>query len=254
MKNVRVPLVISGALASVAVCTVGATATVAPGTPDKDVTRGLDNDVVTNTFVQPPNVAAKHHMQATDVLFGRGNEDLLQGNRGSDTLVGGAASDILIGGPERGSTLPNSDVLLGGTGNDINIWAPGDGSDAYVGEQGRDTMVFAPFVERPNGTIRTERFQGRRIPRVDISNKPNFSCTIVKVPPFRRLGAQFLVRFNVNGSPVVTVRQKDVERLLCPSPRPNRARVANLTRPNPVFRTVRLADIGGDLGAIVARP
>ena len=39
-----------------------------------------------------------------------------------------------------------------------------------------------------------------------------------------------------------------------PVPQPHRALVANLTRPNPVFRTVRLADIGGDLGAIVARP
>jgi hypothetical protein len=253
MKNVRVPLVISGALASIAVCTVGATATVAPGTPGKDVTRGLDNDVVTNTFIQPPGVVAKQHMEATDVLFGRGNEDLLQGNKGSDTLVGGAASDILIGGPEKFAT-PNSDVLLGGTGNDINIWAPGDGSDAYVGEAGTDTMVFAPFVEKPNGAIKTERFQGRRIPRVDISNKPIFSCTIVKVRPFRQLGAQFLVRFNVNGTPVVTVRQKDVERVVCPAVRPNRARVANLTRPNPTFHTVRLGTIGGDLGAILARP
>lgn len=254
MKNARVPLVVSGALATVAVCTVGAAATVAPGTPGKDVTRGLDNDVVTNTFVQPPGVAAKHHMEATDVLFGRGNEDLLQGNQGSDTVVGGGGADILIGGPERGSTLPNSDVLLGGTGADINIWAPGDGSDAYVGEGGLDTMVFAPFVTRPNGAVRTERFQGRRVPRVDISSHPALSCTIVKVRPFRKLGAQFLVRFNVNGAPVVTVRQKDVERVLCPSPQPNRARVANLTRPNPTFRTVRLADIGGDLGAVVARP
>ena len=253
MKNARVPLVISGALASIAVCTVGATATVAPGTPGKDVTRGLDNDVVTNTFIQPPGVAAKQHMEATDVLFGRGNQDLLQGNQGSDTLVGGGGADILIGGPERGS-VPNSDVLLGGTGPDINIWAPGDGSDAYVGETGRDTMVFAPFVTRPNGAIRTERFQGRRVPRVDISSQPAFSCTIVKVRPFRQLGAQFLVRFNLNGQPVVTVRQKDVERLVCPSPLPNRARVANLTRPNPTFRTVRLGTIGGDLGAILARP
>jgi hypothetical protein len=253
MKNARVPLVISGALASIAVCTVGATATVAPGTPGKDVTRGLDNDVATNTFIQPPGVVAKQHMEATDVLFGRGNQDLLQGNKGSDTLVGGAAADILIGGPER-FTAPNSDVLLGGTGHDINIWAPGDGSDAYVGEAGHDTMVFAPFVTRPNGQVKTERFQGRRVPRVDVSSKPGLTCDIVKVRPFRQLGAQFLVRFSANGVVAVTVRQKDVERLVCPSPLPNRARVADLTRPNPTFRTVRLGSIGGDLGAILARP
>jgi hypothetical protein len=160
----------------------------------------------------------------------------------------------MIGGPENFST-PNSDVLLGDEGNDINIWAPGDGSDAYVGDKGRkDAMVFAPFVLKANGAIKTERFQGRRVPRVDISDKPAFSCTIVPVPASEKLGAQFLVRFNVDGSPVVTVRQKDVERVLCPSPQPNRLLWADLTRPNPVFKSVRLTDVHGDLGAIVAKP
>ena len=83
-----------------------------PGTPGKDVHVGLDNDNADNPFVQPPGVAAKQHMDNTDILFGRGNDDLLIGKLGDDVLLGGKGSDILIGGPEGGST-PNSDVLFG---------------------------------------------------------------------------------------------------------------------------------------------
>ena len=37
------------------------------------------------------------------------------------------------------------------------------------------------------------------------------------MPESEDLGAQFLVRFEVNGMTAVTVRQKDVERVLCPA-------------------------------------
>jgi hypothetical protein len=253
MKTARVPLVISAALLTLAGGTVAATATVAPGTPAKDVTRGLDNDVATNTFIQPPGVQAKQHMEATDVLFGRDNDDLLQGNLGSDTLVAGNGDDIMIGGPEKFAT-PNSDVLLGDSGNDINIWSPGDGSDAFVGDIGTDTMVFAPFVEKSDGTIAHAWFGDRLVPRVDISGQPAFGCQIVPVPESENLGAQYLVRFLVNGVPAATVRQKDVERVFCPSPLPGHLQAARLTDAHPQLRSVRLEDVGGALKAIVAAP
>jgi hypothetical protein len=245
--------VISGAVAGLAFTAVAAAGTVAPGTPGKDVTKGLDNDNATNTFIQPPGVVAKQHMEGTDVLFGRANDDYLQGNLGSDVLVAGEDDDILVGGPEN-FTSPNSDVLLAEEGDDINIWAPGDGSDAYIGDKGYDTMVFAPFVTKPNGSPVLEWFHGRKVPRVDISNQPAFTCDIVKVPAAQQLGAQFLVRFEVNGTPVVTVRQKDVEKLVCPSPVNNRATVADLTKKHPRFDLVRLPTIHGVLGAILAKP
>lgn len=241
------------AAALIGVAAMSATAIVAPGTPGKDVTFGRDNDNAANTFVQPPGVAAKQHMDNTDVLFGRDNDDLLVGKLGDDVAVGGRGADILVGGPEAGTPI-NSDVLLGDQGNDINIWAPGDGSDAYVGDKGYDTMVFAPFELRPNGALALDRDAGRRIPRVDIADQPNFSCRLVRVPPAQQLGAQFLVRFLVAGTPVVTVRQKDVERVLCPSPLPRRATVAYLNQPNPSFTSIWLRDIGGTAGAIVAAP
>ncbi len=246
-------LAIIGIAAGIGLSGTAAWGTLAPGTPGKDVTSGLDNDNASNTFIQPPGVTAKQHMDNTDVLFGRANDDLLRGNLGDDVLVAGEGSDILIGGPEN-FTPTNSDVMLGDEGNDINIWAPGDGSDAYVGDVGYDTMIFAPFELRANGAPELELFNGRLVPRVDISDKPDFSCDIVRVPAQQQLGAQFLVRFEVNGVPVVTVRQKDVEQLLCPSPYANRLLAADLTDLHPAFRSVRLDQIGGTIGAIVAKP
>jgi Ca2+-binding RTX toxin-like protein len=249
----RISRLASAALAAGALVlgtTVAATSLTFPGTPGKDVHVGGDNDNADNPFIQPPGVAAKQHMDNTDVLFGRGNDDLLIGKLGDDTLLGGADSDILVGGPEKGSQ-PNSDVLLGDAGPDINIWAPGDGSDAFIGHQGQDSMIFAPFVEKANGELLLTRADGRRIPRVDIDEQPAFSCTIVDVPASQNLGFEFLVRFNVNGTPVVTVRQRDVESVYCPSPDAGRALVADLTDHAPEFRSVRLHRVPGAVGDIL---
>lgn len=229
--------------------TLSADARTFPGTPGQDVHVGADNDNADNPFIQPPGVVAKQHMENTDVLFGRGGRDLLIGREGDDTLLGGERSDILVGGPE--TTLPNSDVLVGEEGRDINIWAPGDGSDAFLGNQGRDTMIFAPFVEDPNGDPLLTWHQGRKVPRVDIDGQAAFSCTIVEVPPSEHLGFDFLVRFNVNGTPVVTVRQRDVETVYCPSPDQGRALVADLTDRDPAFRAVRLSRVPGTVGEIL---
>jgi hypothetical protein len=230
----------------------GAAAVVEPGTPAKDVTAGRDNDNAANPFIQPPGVTAKQHMDNTDLLFGRDNDDLLIGNLGDDTLLGGADDDILVGGPERGTT-PNSDVLVGEEGDDINVWAPGDGSDAFAGNEDKDTMIFAPFVLDASGALLLTREHGRKIPHVDIDAQPAFTCTVVPVPDSEHLGFQFLVRFNVNGTPVVTVRQKDVERVYCPSPTPGTAQVARLDGYDPTsFRTVYLDRIRGTVGDILA--
>lgn len=246
-----VPAVAAAALVG-GMATAGV-ASVVPGTPGNDVHVGRDNDNANNPFIQPPGVNAKQHMDNTDVLFGRAGHDLLIGKLGSDTITGGLGGDILIGGPE-GGQAPNSDVLLGDEGNDINIWAPGDGSDAYVGDKGYDTMVFAPFLTKADGSLLIEKYKTRKVPRVDIGGKPQFSCTIVPVPASEKLGVQFLVRFNVNNNPVVTVRQKDVELLLCPSPNPGKVQVADLTKAKPKFTEKKLTAVGGTLGAIVKAP
>jgi len=226
-------------------------AVVEPGTPAKDVTVGLDNDNASNPLIQPPGVTAKQHMDNTDVLFGRDNDDLLIGNLGSDTLLGGNDDDILIGGPEHG-TQPNSDVLVGDDGDDIDIWAPGDGSDAFAGNEDKDTMIFAPFVTEANGSLLLTREHGRKIPHVDIDGQTT-TCTVVPVPDSENLGFQFLVRFNVNNVPVATVRQKDVEKVYCPSPTPGTALLAKLDSNHPeTFHTVYLDQVRGTVGDILA--
>jgi hypothetical protein len=228
-----------------------ADALLAPGTPAKDVHLGLDNDNASNPFIQPPGVTAKQHMDDTDVLVGRGNDDLLVGNIGGDTLLGNAGSDILVGGPEN-FTAQSSDVLLGAGGDDINVWAPGDGSDAYVGHTGYDAMIFAPLVKKSDGSLQLEGYRGRKVPRVAIDSAPQFSCTIVKVPASEHLGFDFLVRFNVNDVPAVTVRQEKVEAVYCPSPDAGTALVADLTVARPAFTPVRLTSVRGVVGAILA--
>jgi Ca2+-binding RTX toxin-like protein len=253
-KSRRTAFGIAAAATSVAAVGVTAVASygqVVPGTPAKDVHVGLDNDNANNTFIQPPGVTAKQHMDNTDLLFGRDNDDLLIGRLGSDTVLAGLGHDILVGGPERG-TPPNSDVLVGDYGNDINIWAPGDGSEVFTGDQGYDTQVFAPFVTKDNGDLKLEWYKGRKIPRVDIDEQPAFSCEIVKVPAAEKLGVQFLARFKVNGNLTVTVRQKDVEKVFCPSPDKGYATYANLKDKHPVFKKVKLANVGGVLGKILA--
>jgi hypothetical protein len=243
-------------VAVAAIAALGATAMtgsakIAPGTPAKDVHIGADNDNAENTFIQPPGVTAKQHMDNTDVLFGRGNADLLIGKLGDDVLLAGEGPDILVGGPEGGSSGPNSDVLVGDEGNDVNIWAPGDGSEAFAGQEHYDTMIFAPFVTKANGDLKLVRRDGRRVPLVDLDEQP-FSCELDRVPASENLGVQFLARFlSGSGSLIVTVRQKDVERVLCTSPDEGFATVAYLNDDHPRFRPIELDDIGGVTGDIV---
>ncbi len=253
MRSTRAALVVSTVVAGLAAGAVGAVASVAPGTPGRDVTRGADNDVAGNTFIQPAGVAARQHRSGGDVLFGRAGDDLLEGNRGSDTLVGGGGDDLLVGGPDTGR-LPGDDVALGDGGNDIDVWSPGDGNDVFVGDRGYDTLVVAPFLPAAHSPVQHVRWHGRVVPRVDIGGHADLGCLIVPVPASEHLGEQFLVRFTVDGTITSTLRVKDVERLLCPSPSVDRARVADLTQDRPRFRGVRLSVVRGTLGAVVAAP
>lgn len=212
----------------------------------RDKLLGPDNDNADNPFIQPVDLAAKQHMENTDVLVGRGKGDLLVGFAGGDTILGNGGRDVTVGGPE-GGQAPNSDVLLGGRGDDINIWAPGDGSDAHIGGPGYDTQVFAPFVTNDDGSLKIVRRRGRDIPLVKIDEAPQFSCEIVEVPDTEDLGFDHLVRFLVNDTITVTVRQRNVEQVLCPGANPGEVEVANLTRANPSFHARSLHAVRGRL-------
>jgi len=216
-----------------------------------DVILGADDDNAANAAVQPADVAAKQHLDNTDVIVGGGRADLLVGLAGDDVIDGEGGSDILIGGPEAGLGQPNSDVLLGGNGPDVNIWAPGDGSDAFVADRGRDTQIVAPFVLDGNGDLALEWFKGRTIPRVSIDEKPQFSCTIESAAGVLE-GYDYLVRFFANGNLAVTIRLAETESVLCPSANAGMVQVADLRSGSTEFVERPLDYFAGTLvGAII---
>jgi Ca2+-binding RTX toxin-like protein len=227
-----------------------ASATVEPGTPAKDVHIGLDDDNADNSFIQPPGVAATLHMDDTDVLFGRDNDDLLIGRLGDDTLLGGDGSDILIGGPDQGHPAGN-DVLVGDVGNDVSIWSPGDGNDAVVGNEGNDTLLVGQISVKADGTPALRHSHGRRIPGVRIDDIASLTCTIAPFPSTPGQGFEYLIRIALNGLPTATVREKEIERVICPGSREGTVEVAVPHGRHPAFRTQALSTIGGVVGHIV---
>lgn len=239
------------AAVSVALVPAAARALTDPGTPRKDVHIGQDDDNADNPLIQPPGVQAPQHMSDADVLFGRDNDDLLIGNRGSDTLLGGADEDVLIGGPDGGGQ-PSSDVLVGDTGDDVAVWSPGDGNDGFVANEDYDTAIFAPIVLNGDGSVALHRADSRQLPTATIDAQHNLSCQLVAVPAAADFGYQYLVRLFAHGTQVATMRLKDVEQVLCPSPRSGTVLRALLAGSTPQFRSVSLTSVDGVPGAIIA--
>jgi hypothetical protein len=219
----------------------------------RDVLIGKDNDNADNTFIQPAGVAAKQHLDNTDLLHGGNRSDLLIGMKGGDLLEGDLGNDILVGGVEAGQQ-PNSDLIDGDYGDDVNVWAPGDGSDAFVGGRGNDTHISAPLVLAGSAPALFP-LGYRQVPHVSIDNKPTQSCTVEAVPAQQQLGFEYITRFLVNGRIVVTIRLQDVEQVLCPSPNPGRVLVARVRGSNPTFVERPLSYFSGSLvGAIIQAP
>lgn len=99
---------------------------------------GADNDEIGNGTIQPiPSPpGADQSLKKSDQIDGGLGPDTLIGRLGSDVFKAGAGDDVIVGGTEGGQPqppLPNSDIAYGQTGSDAFIWAPGDGSDAFVG-------------------------------------------------------------------------------------------------------------------------
>jgi hypothetical protein len=241
----------AAAAGALAVGPLGAGASVERGRARADVLVGADNDNANNTAIQDPAVTAKQHLDNTDLLRGGDGRDLLIGRTGDDVLLGENSSDILIGGLEGGTApIPNSDVILGGSGDDINIWAPGDGSDMFEGETGNDVTILSQVVNT-GGEVTLFDFNGRKVPRVTIDNRPQFTCTIERSPAIDGLNVDAVVRFFANGNLAVTIRLTSNEQVLCPSPNVGMVNVANIGAGQDTFTEVPIASFGGDLGAIL---
>jgi hypothetical protein len=214
-RSLAIVLVTLGALV------VPSSAAVIVGDNHADLLIGLDDDNLDNPTIHPPGTAANQSLNNTDVLLGEGGNDVVIGLLGSDVMHGGSGDDILIGGPE-GGVAPNSDVIFGDDGKDINIWAPGDGSDAFIGGPHEDALVIGLIDRDPNDPAGRLPLLSNPVPRfphgvpgVNISGTSG-TCTLERVTD-PDLGFEFLVRFfGGNGALAVTIRLSEVEQVFCP--------------------------------------
>jgi hypothetical protein len=251
LQTSRSPLFVSAAALAVAIA--GALLTAAHATNSALGTRpqlliGVDDDNQDNTALQA-GAATDQSLKRTDILIGGSANDVMFGLNGNDVMDGRAGRDIILGGPDGGTPPggpPNSDVMFGGSGNDVNLWAPGDGSEAFIGGPGtRDALVFGAtdreLIADPLTGVKLPTLlpgvagfpQG--IPTANVSGVTSF-CT-VEVSPLPEY--EFLVRFlGVAGNLIVTVRVSGVEQVFCSGQGGGAITFADLTAPYPSFLVV----------------
>ena len=235
MSRAVVVFTVGAVLVGLAALSPG-TAALLEGRDRAQVLIGRDDDNVDNPVIQPEGVAANQSLNNTDVVFGEGDNDVLFGLLGSDVMDGGTGKDIILGGTEQG-TAPNSDVMFGGPGQDVNVWAPGDGSDAFLGDKAKDALVFG-VIDRENNVptlSRSRRGFPKGVPTAEVTDSPGF-CTIERVTN-SSLNYEFLARFFVRatGNLAVTIRVTDVEQVFCTSEAGGAITFADLTRRHPSF-------------------
>jgi hypothetical protein len=221
---------------------------------------GKDDDNTNNPKIQPTDTPSppgpNQSLNNTDVISSGPGNDVQIGLLGSDVMQGEEDNDILVGGTEQ-FVAPNSDVMFGGTGNDTSIWAPGDGSDAFLGEAGLDAQVFG-VIDR-NATTNVPTLSGpysafpNGVPTAEVTGSPGF-CTLERIGPRNSLKYDYLVRFFVrsSGALAVTVRLEDTEQVFCTSEAGGAITYANLASDNPHFVEVSRSRVN-ELNPIVWR-
>jgi len=197
----------------------GAKAALIEGTNRSDLLFGADDDNQQNPLVQPAG-ASNQSLNNTDVLDGKGGDDVIIGLLGADVIHGGKGDDVIVGGTEQ-FTQPNSDVMFGDDGNDVAVWRPGDGSDVFIGGRGVDALVMGA-IDRDAHNVpvispATGRYKRTGLPTADVTGQNGF-CTLEDVRD-QDLGYDFLVRFFLKstGALAVTMRVAEVEQVFCTS-------------------------------------
>lgn len=171
-----------GAAALAVLAAVGSAFAALQGNEDSfrdQVLIGRDDDEPANSAIQ--NVPAPNQtLRKGDQLLGGYGRDLLIGRLGPDTLISGRndirdKGDVIVGGLEGGSDVvnfPPFDIAKGGQGDDAFLWAPGDGSDAFIGGE-RDRFVRVK---------RRVRVRGRRVVRtVRVRTKDDTDTLVIGV-------------------------------------------------------------------------
>lgn len=245
--NIKHPMLITFTLLSSVLSVVPAHSALIEGSGRSEVLIGRDDDNTDNPAIQPPDTVADQSLKNTDIIDGKGGHDVVIGLLGDDVLHGGSGHDILIGGTEQ-FTPPNSDVIFGDSGRDVNIWAPGDGSDAFIGGRGLDAQVFGVIDRDADNvpilsSVEKGIFKRTGVPTAEVTNSPGF-CTLERVedPDF---GFDFLVRFFVRatGNLAVTIRLAETEQVFCTSEAGGAITFADLREPDPQFVEVSLEEV-----------
>jgi hypothetical protein len=170
------------ALASLATLALAATALAA--FQGNEVTRGAlvligaDDDNTGSPIIQPPGVNANQSLRNGDFQQGGQADDVLIGRLGPDVQIAGKGNDVLVGGTEGGSDVnafPPIDFQDGGQGDDVAIWAPGDGSDAFIGGEPPkfEKVLKSKRIRRSNGKlVRVKRL-------VKVPSKPDTDVLVM---------------------------------------------------------------------------
>jgi hypothetical protein len=228
-----------------------AKAALVEGTEQSDLLFGADDDNPQNEILQPAG-SVNQTLANTDVIDGKGGDDVMIGLLGGDTMRGGNGDDVLVGGSEQFSQ-PNSDVLFGDNGDDVAIWRPGDGSDVFIGGRGVDTLVMGA-IDRdgnvPEIFPATGRYEATGLPHADVSGQPGF-CTLEDVRD-QKLGYEFLVRFFLKstGALAVTMRVAGVEQVFCTSRTAAAITFADLRDARPEFAEIPLDEVAEHSGTV----
>jgi hypothetical protein len=209
---------------------------------------GSDDDRQDNAALQA-GAATNQSLNRTDIIIGGSANDVMFGLNGNDFMDGRAGRDIILGGPDGGTPPggpPNSDIMFGGSDNDVNLWAPGDGSEVFIGGAGsRDALVFGAtdretIADPETGFLLPTLLLGvsafpQGIPTANVSGVTSF-CTI-EASPLPEY--EFLVRFlGVAGNLIVTLRVSGVEQVFCSGQGGGAITFADLTVPYPSFVVV----------------
>jgi hypothetical protein len=259
------PLFASAALAVAIASAMTATAQAsgaAAQTTRPQLLIGADDDRQDNAALQA-GAATNQSLNRTDIIIGGPANDVMFGLNGNDFMDGRAGRDIILGGPDGGTPPggpPNSDIMFGGADNDVNLWAPGDGSEVFIGGSGsRDALVFGATdreavadpvtgVKLPTLLTGVPGFP-HGIPTADVSGVTSF-CT-VEASPLPEY--QYLVRFlGAAGNLIVTLRVSGVEQVFCSGQGGGAITFADLRDPYPSFVVVSHQEVR-QLNSLVGR-
>jgi len=260
------PLLVSTAVLAVAVAsallTTAQASSAALQTTRPQLLIGADDDRQDNVALQA-GAATNQSLNRTDVITGGPANDVMFGLNGNDVMFGRAGRDIILGGPDGGTPPggpPNSDIMFGGSDNDVNLWAPGDGSEAFIGGSGsRDALVFGATdreatADPETGFLLPTLLLGvpgfpQGIPTANVSGVTSF-CT-VEASPLPEY--QYLIRFlGAAGNLIVTLRVSGVEQVFCSGQGGGAITFADLTDPFPAFVVVSHQEVT-QLNSLVGR-